>query len=495
MLIVVAGLPGTGKTSVAKQLAAEIGAVLLSTDAIRRRVVREPGHTVKKRRQVYEELFDLAQGLLQKEKDVILDGTFFRAEWRRRASQLARRQDLRFFLLEIVCPEHIVRRRIERRFKRKDDFSEADFRVHKIMQSRFEPIGEPHDVLDTGDEALWRGRILDLANRMRVMERQEKVIDRLRRERGWRQIQTHISWVLLDGRNAYKIKKPVRLSFLDYSSLRKRTFFCREEVRVNSRLAPDIYLGLAPLMRKGREVEIGGKGRPVEMAVKMRELPQSARMDRLLEKGAIGRLELARVSETICGFHKRARASLEFGSPKSVAENLEPAFRIGDISPSLSSPAEKTKEIEKRMCSFLAKKKKLFTRRVEEKRIRRCHGDLRAQNIFICGERTFILDAVEFNKKISTCDVAADIAFLSMELRYFSRPDLAAAFIKEYMACSGDGGLCDLIDFYECYRALVEALVNAYTTVDPEVPPRSQARARRSLEKYLDLAGALSLQL
>lgn len=183
MLIIISGLPGTGKTSVAKEIAQEVDAVVLSTDELRKRVLKELGYTERKKKRVYEEMFRIAEDQLKKKKNIILDGTFFHKELREKAFSLGKKEKECVFLIKTECPEKVVKKRIQKRYKNRKDYSEANYRVYKIIQSKFQPLRKKHFVVNTKNKKEWKKKTLDLANRMKVMETHEQIIDKIRKKK------------------------------------------------------------------------------------------------------------------------------------------------------------------------------------------------------------------------------------------------------------------------------------------------------------------------
>ena len=490
MLVIILGLPGTGKTTVAEELSQAIGAVVLSTDELRKRTLKELGYTERKKKRVYDEMFRIAGEQLKENKNVILDATFFRKELRKKAFSVAEENDSRPFILEVICDEEIVKSRMEKR-THEEGYSEADYRVYRIIRNKFDPVTEDHLSLDTGtDRKEWKAKLASLSNRFKVMETQEKMIDRLIETSDMRQMQTHISWVLLDGDYAYKIKKPVKFSFVDYSTLEKREHYCHREIRINSMLSPEMYLDVQPIKSRQRQVFIGkGGGRVEDYCVRMKELPQARRLDHLIQENRVTSGDVRKIARIISRFHQKTEpAGPEHGSIEKIKQNFSHVFGVRPIVEKIFKSADKIDRISERVDRFMERNVDLFRSRTEEERIRHCHGDLRTKNIFLWEEKIFIFDAVEFSESISHCDVAAEIAFLAMDLKFFEKNDLADDFVKTYVDLSNDRGLEDLFDFYQCYRALVETLVESYTAVDPEVSDERRAEAEQDCRKYLDLA-------
>jgi aminoglycoside phosphotransferase family enzyme/predicted kinase len=496
MIVVISGLPGTGKTTVAKELGRELNAPVLSTDEVRKRGSEPLKYTKRKKQGVYEHMFQMAEDLLSEKDNIILDGTFFKKELRASALQLGSDHDRCVFILEAICDEDVVKQRIEKRYQEDLDASEADFKVYKIIQSQFELIEKPHFRIHTEDENNWRLKIIETANKMRVSEKQKKLIDRLKKAKKARVIQTHISWVILDGSCAYKIKKPVRFSFVDYSTLEKRKHFCEKENQINSMLCPDLYLGTVSIRKKGKKIYIGKDGKILDYAVKMRELPQEHRMDHLIQKKGVQYDHVRKIAEILVDFHvKTAQASNKFGSIKVIKENFTPSFKAKEIMDKFFSASEKVDKIKEKVNIFLENNEDLFKRRVFEGRIRNCHGDVRTKNIFIHEGQIYLFDAIEFNLKISSCDVAAEIAFLAMDLDFYGRKDLGQVFLHKYIEATNDLEIDKIFDFYQCYRAMVEALVQSYLLADVEVGRKRKKTAAVDCEKFLNMAFRFSEKL
>ncbi|NOZ76396.1 MAG: hypothetical protein GXO65_01700 [Euryarchaeota archaeon] len=310
-----------------------------------------------------------------------------------------------------------------------------------------------------------------------------------------RVIQTHISFVFLTGDYAYKIKKPVDFGFLDYTTLDKRRFYCREELRVNRRLCPDIYLGVVPLNRsEDGSIKVNGPGETVEYAVKMVQLPQEAIMTRLLDAGEVTDEDMVEVAGILADFHARAATGEgvdEYGGYRQIkanwVENFEQtrALRGGVLD------AGAFDALEGYILDFMEDNRALFRERVEAGRVRECHGDCHGGNIFIIREGTgrygpgiYIFDAIEFNRAFSCSDVASEVAFLAMDLEFKGHRGLAEVFVREYIEKSGDTGLPELLDFYKCYRAYVRAKVIGFKLFDPAVGPEEKKESQELTGRY-----------
>jgi aminoglycoside phosphotransferase family enzyme/predicted kinase len=261
-------------------------------------------------------------------------------------------------------------------------------------------------------------------------------------------IETHISLVLLGRRDVYKLKKPVSLGFLDYSTPELRRAACEAEVRLNQRLAPGIYLGVVPIRRSRKEA-------PIDWAVHMRRLPDALRADQLLERGILNRHLIDRLALALARFHSQCRCDEEttrYGDNRQIETNLSENFEQAK-----GAFPERLRELQ---LGFLKNNPKLFLDRISAQKIRDGHGDLRLDQIYFNRKgEPVILDCIEFNDRFRYADVAADLAFLSMDLRLHGRADLAERLLSTYARESNDFDLFSVVDFYESYRAFVRGKV------------------------------------
>jgi len=304
--------------------------------------------------------------------------------------------------------------------------------------------------------------------------------------------QTHISYVFLAGNEVYKVKKPVRFSFLDFSTLERRRHFCREEVRLNRRLAPRIYLGVVSICREGNGFRLGAEDDPaaVEYAVQMRRLPSERTMDRMLDRGEVDVGMIHEVAETLAGFHRRARADEEVtanGDPaaveKIICDNFEGVGAFRDI----TVPARDDDAIQSFTREFLARNVDLLRRRQSQHRIRECHGDLHSEHICFA-DRLVIFDCIEFNTEYRYCDVASEIAFLAMDLEYHGHAELARELVTRYADLAADPDLAGLVPFYACYRAYVRGKVDSLKSAEEDVEPADRKAARISASRHFVLS-------
>ncbi len=309
-------------------------------------------------------------------------------------------------------------------------------------------------------------------------------------------MQTHISYVLLAGDYVYKIKKPVDFGFLDYSTLAKRRYYCGQEVRLNSRLCSDTYLGVVAIRSHNDSVSFTGRGHIVEYAVKMRRLPGERMMDRLLEKGAIDDSMIRSVAARLQAFHANAETSkLSAGAgDRAIRYAWRENFDQWAASVGQTLTAEQDRILRGFGEAFFARKSAVLERRVAQLRIRECHSDLRSDAVCFT-DGVCIFDCVEFSRRIRLVDVARDVGFLAMDLEHRSHRELADAFVGDYVRLSGDEDLREVIDFYKCYNACVRAKVEGLLVAESEVPTSKRRAARKAARRYFDLACQYATEL
>jgi aminoglycoside phosphotransferase family enzyme len=303
-------------------------------------------------------------------------------------------------------------------------------------------------------------------------------------------VQTQISYVFLADDLVYKIKKPVDFGFLDFTTLEKRRHFCEKEIELNRRLCPDAYLDVVTITEENGSFSISGRGEVKEYAVKMRRLPREAMMDVLLTENKVTPEMLESVAAVLVEFHKNAATGGEIntiGGINAVIENTSENFTqtekyVGDI-----IPPETFQRIKNYTEEFIKVNTSLFQRRADEGRIRDCHGDLHAAHICF-GKRICIYDCIEFIDRFRYTDVAAEIAFLAMDLDHYGRSDLSRSFVGAYVAKSGAEELLKLLNFYKCYRAYVRGKVGCSQYEDPHIPAEEKEKILASTRSYFSLA-------
>jgi aminoglycoside phosphotransferase family enzyme len=304
-------------------------------------------------------------------------------------------------------------------------------------------------------------------------------------------VQTHISWIFLTDRFAYKVKKPVDLGFLNFTTLKRRHFYLHQELILNRRLCPEIYLEVLPIAAHKRGVRLGGPGLPVEYALEMRRMPQKSMMDEVADRGELTREHLDRIIERLVPFYAQAATGPrinKFGEPAIIHFNHQENFsRTAGLPGEILSP-ELFDRIKVFSWGFLQKNRQLFLRRIKEGRIRDCHGDLHMKNICLA-DGVYIYDCIEFNHRFRYGDVAADIDFLAMDLDFHGYRELSRYFVKGFARASGDRELLEILDFYKCYRAYVRGKINAFVAQDRAQSPETREQAGTVARAYFALAG------
>jgi aminoglycoside phosphotransferase family enzyme/predicted kinase len=302
--------------------------------------------------------------------------------------------------------------------------------------------------------------------------------------------QTHISYLFFTPNYVYKVKKPVDFAFLDFSTLNKRLHFCKEEVRLNRRLAPDVYLGVVPITEGGEGVSIEGEGEALEYAVKMRRLPAETMLEEMIKRETVTGPIIERVAEAVASFHKKAETNeriSSFGRPEMVKNNTDENFAQTQNYIGRTITRKQYDDIKAYTDGFLSSNRGEFTKRVEEGFIKDCHGDMHTEHISI-SDGIQVYDCIEFNERFRYSDIVADSAFLSMDLDYHNRHDLTRAFDNAYFLSTGDKHGRMLLDFYKCYRAFVRGKVEGFKLLEPEETEEDKREAALIARLHFHLA-------
>jgi aminoglycoside phosphotransferase family enzyme/predicted kinase len=308
--------------------------------------------------------------------------------------------------------------------------------------------------------------------------------------------QTHISVVFLAGRFAYKIKKPVDLGFLDFRTLDKRRHFCTEEVRLNRRLAPSVYLGVVPVKQKGNAIQIEGDGELIEWAVKMLRLPDDATFLERLRHQEIGEAQVKALAARVASFHACAEGGpriAAFGRFDIVARNARENFEQSRAQVGVAVSRTLFERIQSLTEETLARRKSLIEARAERGVPRDTHGDLHLDHVYLFPEAAppadlIVIDCIEFNERFRFADPVADMAFLAMDFAFHGRRDLADVFTESYFQHSADQESRELTPFYIAYRAAIRAKVEGFKMAEPEVPEAERAAAMESARAHWLLA-------
>jgi len=309
-------------------------------------------------------------------------------------------------------------------------------------------------------------------------------------------VQTQMSFVFLAGDLVYKVKKPVDLGYLDYTTLEERHFFCQKEVELNRRLCAEAYLGVVAIAEGAGGIFIEGNGPPLEYAVKMSHLPQEAMLDNLLVRNEATPEMLASVAEKLAEFHGKAETGAAisgFGDLDVIRQNAVENFEQTEKNIGTTISPEKYKRLKAYTENFLIQNAALFRRRVKEGKIRDCHGDLHAAHICFRDGGICIYDCIEFNDRFRYGDIASEVAFLAMDLDHYGRADLSRRFVSAYVVASGDTELETLLSFYKCYRAYVRGKVEGFKLADPHISEAEKTRGLAVAREYFELADSYTM--
>ncbi len=303
------------------------------------------------------------------------------------------------------------------------------------------------------------------------------MIERLRERLKAQLVQTHASWVLICEDVVYKIKKPVNFGFLDYSTLQKRYENCLKEVNLNRRMCPYIYLGVVPISSKDGDYVLEDGSQVVEYAVKMRRIPQGRLLSELLDRVSNKEMEL--LAEHVYEFHTRAEKRPEFGRLDIMKFNTDENFSQTQEFVGITLDEEDYTFIRERTEYFYNEYESLFGKRIKDGRIVDGHGDIRLEHVAFLDEGVCVFDCIEFNDRFRCGDMINDMCFLSMELEFVGRHDLAKAYEMTYKELSLDPEFDLFLPFFKCYRAYVRGKVYSFMLKDPYIQEK---------ERYKDLA-------
>jgi len=307
-------------------------------------------------------------------------------------------------------------------------------------------------------------------------------------------IQTHISHVFMAPPYVYKLKKPVDFGFLDYSTLDKRQDMCHREIELNRRLCDDIYLGVVAIVQDNGQLILEpekGDGSVVEYAVKMKQLPEEYFLYRYIEEGRLETSHLDRVTDFLSSFYNEQSPGddvLQWGEIEKIRFNTDENFDQTEqfIGQTLNERTFNT--IREFTDRYFNRHQELFERRITEERIVDGHGDLHLDHIHITPDKVRIYDCIEFNDRFRFGDLAADLAFLAMDLDFKNCWQAERYFVEQMAEKLGDPDLLNIIDFYKCYRAYVKGKVKSLQSVEEEVPKQERQRAAEKASRYFNLA-------
>jgi len=299
-----------------------------------------------------------------------------------------------------------------------------------------------------------------------------------------------MSFIFLTSEYVYKIKKPVNLGYLDYTTLEKRHFFCQQELELNRRLCPDVYLAVVSVVEGKGGLRIEEQGKAIEYAVKMKQLPQDRMMDVLLPQGQVTLEMVARVADKLVVFHQKAQTNPEiaaFGRLDVIRQNADENFAQTEKYIGLTIFRAKYEQIRGYTDNFIRSNASLFDKRVRGGKIRDCHGDLHAAHVCFTDD-ICIYDCIEFNDRFRYSDVASEVAFLAMDLDRYQQAGFSRHLVNTYVELSQDEELLKLLNFYKCYRAYVRGKVESFKLDDPYIPEGEKAERLTAARRYFELA-------
>lgn len=304
-------------------------------------------------------------------------------------------------------------------------------------------------------------------------------------------IETHISWVILTGHYAYKIKKPMNFGFLDFTTLEKRKHFCEEELRLNRRLAPELYLDLLPLYGDEHNPSFSGEGEVLEYVIKMRQFSQDNLLNNLLAQGQLTRDHINEVTSQVADFHARteiASAASRFGNPAQVMEPVQQNF--DQIRPLLTEKADlqQLDQIEAWAQDTFTLLTPTFEERKAQGKIRACHGDLHLGNITLFDGKIRLFDCIEFNDDFYWIDVMREAAFFIMDLEDRGEDYFANQFLNSYLELTDDYAGLKLLNFYKSYYAMVRAKVGLFQLFNESISNEDREAVLKQYRSYTTLA-------
>nr|WP_281722064.1 bifunctional aminoglycoside phosphotransferase/ATP-binding protein [Nitrosomonas nitrosa] len=305
-------------------------------------------------------------------------------------------------------------------------------------------------------------------------------------------VETHISHLLLTGEFAYKFKKPLNLGFLDFSALEKRRFYCEEELRLNRRLAPDVYLEVVSINGEVSSPSLNGAGPVLDYAVKMRQFDPESTLDRLEEQAGLLLRHVDMIADKLADFHSRIPLvpdELPWGRAETllqpVTQNFEQMATLVDGDDEMIALLTGLRHWSEAEHTRLATD---FECRRAQGFVRECHGDLHLGNMAWHGETLLIFDCIEFNPALRWIDVVSEVAFCYMDLLHRNHDDLACRFLNNYLSRTGDYAGVKLLRYYVVYRAMVRAKVAFIRANQSDLSPSSVAQERQQGIGYLHLA-------
>lgn len=306
----------------------------------------------------------------------------------------------------------------------------------------------------------------------------------------WQLIETHISWIVLSGAYAYKIKKPLDLGFIDCTTLDRRKFFCEEELRLNSRLAPELYLAVVPITGTAQKPQLGGPGKAFEYAVKMRRFPSQALLSDVVANGRLQPSHIDQLVVKVADFHSKipaAETASHYGKPEHIHAPVRQNFVQIRERIEHQQHFKWVATLEAWADSEYQRCYRYFESRKQQGFVRECHGDMHLGNIALIDNVPVIFDGIEFNAELYWVDVISEVAFLFMDLEDHGKRDYAYRFLNGYLELTGDYSGLQVLRYYLAYRAMVRAKI-AIIRHSQSPEGERQDLARSEFERYMQLA-------
>ena len=300
-------------------------------------------------------------------------------------------------------------------------------------------------------------------------------------------VQTHVSYVLLTGDYAYKLKKSVNFGFLDYSTLEKRKHFLDAEISLNSAIAPELYLEVIPITQEGEKFILNGSGKPVAYTLKMRQFPQENLFINLFDAGKLSIEKMEELGKIVAEFHKNAVTNeyiSSFGKVEKIRQAFDENYAQTQGYIGRAQTQEQLTATQAYTDNFFAEREDLFNSRINNNKIKECHGDLHLKNICLWQDKIQLFDRIEFNEPFRFVDVIYDVAFAMMDLEAKGKQDFANAFLNTYLEETGDWEGLPLLPLYLSRQAYVRAKVTSFLLDDPAIPETVKQEASQTATNY-----------
>lgn len=308
-------------------------------------------------------------------------------------------------------------------------------------------------------------------------------------------LETHISWIVLTGDWTYKLKKPVDLGFVNFSTLELRHAACLEELRLNQRTAPDLYDSVVEMTDDGRQIRFGGKGQIVEYAVRMRQFSQNDLLEQVLRRNELTEERIDQLADEVACLHLKAEVAPEqspFGKPDLIRETVNACLSVLAKAPLTDDLRAQSLDLQRWVDSEWKHLREIFIARKQMGRVRECHGDLHLGNLVLIEGKPTLFDCLEFNAGLRWIDQISDIGFLVMDLHDRKSSPLAWRVLNQWLERTGDFDGLFVLRFYLTYRALVRAKVAAIRMQQSEISSTDKAHQQELIKSYVALARSMT---